>query len=87
VTHEAHELVASLSEAGDRMKDTVTRFAEVGNRVSRLSHTVVDEVEAPVREAVALARGVRTSATLLFERLSHRVTRRFAATNGGNDHE
>ena len=83
VTHEAHELVASLSEAGDRLKDTATRFSEIGNRVSGLSRSVVDEVEAPIREAVALARGVRTSATMLFERLSNRVTRRIAATNGG----
>jgi len=87
VTHEAHELVASLAEAGDRLKGTISNFAEIGDRVSGLTHAVVDEVEAPVREAVALARGVRTSATMLFERLSNRVTRRMPATNGGNYHE
>src|SRR5262245_32798442 len=58
VTHEAHELVSSLADAGDRLKGTISRFADVGNRVSSLSHAVVDEVEAPVREAVAVARGV-----------------------------
>jgi|SRR6266850_2550752 len=87
VTHEAHELVASLADAGERLRGTVSSFAQIGNRVSNLSHSVVDEVEAPVREIVALVRGVRTSASFLFERLSSRVTSRFTATNGGSNHE
>jgi uncharacterized protein YoxC len=86
VTHEAHELVAALADAGDRVKATVNRFSELGDRVATLSRSVVDEVEWPVREAVAVARGVRATATTLIERLSHRVNRRLTATNGGLNH-
>lgn len=86
VTHEAHELVAALADAGDRIRGTAVRFSELGDRVATLSRSVVDEVEQPVREAVALARGVRTTAAMLMERLSQRVTRRVHATNGGFDH-
>ena len=86
VTHEARELVASLADAAERVKDTALRFSDIGDRVSTLSRSVVDEVERPVREAVALARGVRTTASTLIERLSHRVTRRVSAANGGSNH-
>jgi hypothetical protein len=80
---EVHEMVDSLSEAVTPLKRTIARFEELGQRTVRLSSAVLDEVERPVRTAVALVHGVRQGTHTLLGRLSQRFAHRRSATNGG----
>jgi uncharacterized protein YoxC len=85
VTREAHEIVSSLSEVAPRVKGVIARFESLGDRTASLSSAVLEEVEAPVRTAVAISRAVRSGAFQII----HRLTSRFRSTeqnNGGFRH-
>ena len=85
VTREAHEIVNSLGEVAPRVRGVVSRFEALGERTATLSTAVLEEVEAPVRTAVALSRAVRAGTSELL----HRLTSRFRSTdqnNGGFRH-
>jgi uncharacterized protein YoxC len=79
---ETRELVARL--------DTVAeKFSDLSDRVFKLSSAALDEVEPPVRQAVAVARGIRAGAELLMDRWgSHEAshTETGGNENGGNHH-
>ena len=81
VTREAHEIVISLGEIGPRLKGVAARFEAIGERTATLSSAVLEEVEAPVRTAVALSRAVRSGTTELL----HRLTSRFRSTTNQNN--
>jgi len=83
VTHEIHEVVASVADIAPRLRRTAARFEDLGERTARLSAAVLEEVEAPVRTAVAVARGVRIGSRILFDRLAHRIASHRSPTNGG----
>jgi uncharacterized protein YoxC len=85
VTHEAHELLTSAGDVVPQVRGVVQRFAQVGDRAADLSHTFLDEVEAPVRTAARLFRGVRFTAGSLLERLARKE--HAGVHNGGYDHE
>jgi hypothetical protein len=79
---EARELV-------ERLDAVAERFGSLSDRVFKLSSATLDEVEPPVRQAVAVARGIRAGAELLIDRWSsqkpsHTVVGENA--NGGNNH-
>jgi uncharacterized protein YoxC len=82
VTREFHELAESLQSVVPTVRGVVGRFGEIGERTARLSSTVLDEVEGPIRRAVALIHGVRIGTNTLMNALSHRA-RSNAAINGG----
>jgi len=82
VTREFHELAGSLQTVIPGVRRVVNRFEEIGERTARLSSTVLNEVEAPIRAAVAVIRGVQTGAHTLMNALAHRA-RSNARTNGG----
>lgn len=82
VTREFHELAESLQTVVPGVRRVVNRFEEIGDRTARLSSTVLNEVEGPIRTAVAVIRGVQTGAHTLMNALSHRA-RSNATTNGG----
>jgi hypothetical protein len=86
-TRETRDAVAALGGAIGPIRDVATRFGRLGERTAGLSAAILDEVEAPIRTAVAVARGVRSVATHLMDRWSERFANGRDATNGGLDNE
>lgn len=80
VTSEAHELVSRVGDAVPHITRIAAQAEKLGDRVFEMSSSVVDEVEGPLRQAVAVVRGVRAGATHLMQRLSRRM-------NGGAPQE
>ncbi len=80
VSREAGEIVGAFRDVAPRVRRVVDRFESIGERTATLSNAVIHEVEAPIRTAIAMARGVRFGAQQLVERLS----RRFAGRSSGN---
>jgi uncharacterized protein YoxC len=85
-THEFQQLTHSVQEIMPSVRRVTSRFEHLGDRTADLSDAVLTEVEAPVRTAVALARGIRTGTTQLFRNLTRRAAHSQAITNGGQDH-
>jgi hypothetical protein len=77
VTLEARQMLDSLS-------GSVSRITSIADRTTRISNAVLEEIEAPLRTAVAVARGVRTGTSRFVERIGQRFHRRIAEHNGGN---
>jgi uncharacterized protein YoxC len=86
VTHQIQEVVGRAGSVVDQVRGVADRFQEVGERTARLSSAMVDEVEAPIRTAVAAMRGVRAGTGFLLDRLTNRLAHRRSAINGGNSH-
>ena len=72
VTHDAGEVLASVREVVVPIRRFVERFESLGARSADLSAAVLEEVEPPIRAAVAVARGVSWGAAYLMGRLFHR---------------
>jgi uncharacterized protein YoxC len=83
VTHEMHELVATMGKATPHLHRAVSMFGELGVRLARMSSAVLDEVEVPVRNALAVARGVRSGTSFFVNRLTRRNALR--QNHQGND--
>jgi archaellum component FlaC len=86
ITGEVHELVSSLADVAPHLQRIATRFEDLGERTARLSDAVLDEVEAPIKSAVAVAKGVRFGTKVLFDRLTRRFAHHPSQTNGGQSH-
>lgn len=86
VARDAGELVRSIRDVVPRLRRAVDRFESIGERTACLSDTLLDEVEVPVRAAVALARGVRLGTQRFLDGLARRLTSR-PSSNGGANHE
>jgi uncharacterized protein YoxC len=87
VTREARKAVTSVRGVIAPIRRVVERFEPLGQRTAALSATVLGEVEAPLRTALAVARGVRSGTAYLLERWSHRFMHGRSATNGGSGNE
>jgi len=83
VTSGAEQLVGSFKDVVPPVRRVVDRFENLGMRTAQLSDAILQEVERPVLNAVAVTRAVRTGALHFFERISNRFARGRAATNGG----
>ena len=84
LTLEARETMVSLRDVVAPIRRVADRFEALGERTASLSAAVLGEIEPPVHNAVLLARAVRSGATFLLERLSHRFAYGRSATNGGS---
>ena len=84
-TKEFQQLSHSVQEIMPSVRRVTSRFEHLGERTADLSDAVLSEVEAPVRTAVALARGIRTGTTQLLRNLTHRAAHSKSLTNGGQD--
>ena len=60
-------------------------FGDLGVRLARMSSALLDEVELPVRNALAVARGVRSGTAFFVNRLTQRNALRHNHSNQGND--
>ncbi len=87
VAQETRELVASVRDCVTPVQRVAARFEAVGQRTADLSSTLLEELEAPVFAAAAVARGVRSGAGHFLGRMIHRFTHRSSKFNGGYDHE
>jgi uncharacterized protein YoxC len=83
VTQSAGEIVGTFRDVAPRVRRVVERIEEIGERTVGISDAVLHEVELPVRQAVAMARGVRYGAQRFMELIGQRFSGR-SATNGGN---
>jgi len=90
VTHEMHELVGTMGKATPQLRRAASMFGDLGVRLARLSSALIDEVEMPVRNALAVARGVRSGTAFFVNRLTQRsALRNHTSGNdsqGGFDH-
>jgi uncharacterized protein YoxC len=87
VTGEAKEVVASAREMLKPVQRVVDRFERLGTRTAAVSAALLEEVEAPVRRAVALVRGVKRGTAYFVDRIGNRFRPGRAATDGGNRYE
>jgi uncharacterized protein YoxC len=85
ISREVHEVVTSVSDIVPHVKRVATQFEAVGGRAADISSVVLDEVEAPVRKAVAVVRGVRSGAAYLLQSMMGR--RKQTTTNGRVENE
>jgi DNA integrity scanning protein DisA with diadenylate cyclase activity len=80
-------LVEVREVTGEPVRRVVDRFERLGTRTAAVSSAFLEEVEAPVRTAVALMRGVKTGTALFMERLGSRFRPGRVATDGGYQYE
>lgn len=85
VTRQVQDLVASMQSAMAPLRHTAARIDEVAERAMRVSHAVLDEVELPLRNTLAVLAGLRTGTRSLIGALSRRA--QHVQSNGGHDHE
>ena len=85
VTRQVQDLVASMHSAMAPVRRTAARIDEVAERAMRASHAVLDEVESPLRNTLAVLAGLRTGTRSLIEALSRRANH--MQSNGGQGHE
>ena len=85
VTHEMHELVGTMGQATPHLRRAVSMFGDLGVRLAHLSSALLDEVELPVRKALAVARGVKSGTAFFVNRLSQRSALRHNHRHQGND--
>jgi hypothetical protein len=84
VTRQVEDLVASMQSAMAPVRRAAARIDEVAERAMRASHAVLDEVEPPLRNTLAVLAGLRTGTRSLIGSLSRRANH--MQSNGGNDH-
>jgi len=87
ITREFRGITGSLGSHLPRIRSIASRFETVGERTSNLSKTVLEEVEAPVRSAVAVVSGLRAGTARFFRAASRRPPQHQTPTNGGVGHE
>jgi uncharacterized protein YoxC len=75
-THEMLEVVNAWRETVQPVRGVANRIAELGNRATDLTSSIVEEVEIPVRRAVALTTGIRMGTSYFLDRVMERLGRR-----------
>jgi len=81
VTRQVQDLVASMHSAVAPVRRTAERIEQVAERATRASHAVLDEVESPLRNTLAVLAGLRTGTRSLIGALSRRASH--MQSNGG----
>jgi hypothetical protein len=82
VTRQVQELVISIQAAIQPVLRTTTRIEEVGERATRVSHALLNEIDPPLRTTLAVLAGVKQGARSLMGALSRRMHH---DVNGGGD--
>jgi len=84
MTRQLRELANELESIVPPIKKVATRFGDLGERAAGITSAVLSEVEAPVRNTLALITGVRTGTRSLLGAITRRMGQ---PTNGGYPHE
>jgi uncharacterized protein YoxC len=82
VIREVHELADSFGTAVSPLRRAAGGIEQLSNRAVGISHTVLNEIEAPVRTTMALINGFRTGTRSLVSALTRRV--QHTHSNGGH---
>jgi hypothetical protein len=80
VTRQVQELAGSIETVVSPLKRAAHRVEELSDRAVGLSNVVLNEVEGPIRNTLALITGVRTGTRSLMGALTRRAGRE---SNGG----
>ena len=83
---EAGEVVGTFRDVAPRARRVIEHIESIGERAVDLSDAVIQEVESPIRTAIAVARGVRFGTRQLVEHWIERFTSR-SGDNGGRYNE
>ncbi len=77
---EVRELVDSLEAVTESFAGAASKLGIVGDRAASVSSAMLDQVEPPVRKAVAIVEGVRAGAEVLAQRFpkSWTASKRFS---------
>lgn len=81
VIREVHELADSFGSVVPPLRRAADGIEQLSNRAVGISHTVLNEVETPVRTTLALINGFRTGTQSLVSALRRRV--QHTHSNGG----
>ena len=81
VIREVHDLTDSLGQVVPPLRRAADGVEHIANRAVRVSSTVLNEIEAPVRTTMALINGVRSGTRSLFGALTRRL--QHTHSNGG----
>ena len=84
VTRQVGDLLASMHSTMAPLRHMAESIDEVAERAMRASHAVLDEVESPLRNTLAVLAGLRTGTRSLIGALSRRANH--MQSNGGHDH-
>jgi len=85
MTRQLRELANELESIVPPLQRVARRFGDIGDRAAGITEAVLNEVEAPVRNTMALITGVRTGTRSLLGALARRAGQTQA--NGGYRHE
>jgi uncharacterized protein YoxC len=85
MTRQLRELATDVRSIVPPIQKVANRFGDLGERAAGISNALFAEVEAPVRNTLALITGLRTGARTLLGAISHRVSQ--SQSNGGYRHE
>lgn len=77
IVAEVRDVVESIREVVPHLQRTVARIEGIGERAAGIADAVLGEIEAPVRVALGVSRGVRSGAGHLVERLTHGLRGKF----------
>ncbi len=81
VIREVHELADSFGSVVPPLRRAADGIEQLSNRAVRISSSVLNEVEAPVRTTIALINGFRTGTRSLVSALTRRA--QHTHSNGG----
>jgi uncharacterized protein YoxC len=81
VIREVHELADSFGSVVPPLRRAADGIEQLSNRAVRISSTVLNEIEAPVRTTMALINGFRTGTRSLVSALTRRA--QHTHSNGG----
>jgi len=84
---ETQALLEAAREIVAPARQVSQRFHRLGERAADLSTAVFEEIETPLLNAVAIARGVHFGTRRLFELLARRVALHPTTHNGDPHHE
>lgn len=86
---EVHELTESMGAVVPPLQRAASRMEDLSDRAARISNSVLNEIEGPIRNTVAVITGVRTGTRSLIGALTNRIHKMQPRThaNGGTYHE
>jgi uncharacterized protein YoxC len=87
IAQELEELLVSMRGIMPPAQRVMSRFEQLGERAADLSSVVLDEIEQPVLNAVAVARGVKIGTTHLVGLLTRRFWQHNTSRNGDQQDE
>ena len=84
VTRQLQDLAVATRSVMPPIRNAASRLETIADRVSEVSHAMLDQVETPIRNTLAVLTGLRAGTRSLIGALGRRAGRH--SSNGGYDH-